>query len=277
MSDVQRHTIILLHGGPSFYGYMNSLRDLIDPQKYHVIDYAQRGTHEYPSHDPVTLSDHLQDLRDQVNTHTQGHYSIIGHSWGANLALLFAAQNPPNLCRIILLGTAPLSFEIEDLFTQQLDDRMDPQIQQQLEELDISLRRELERAESPIIDELFAQRIKLIEPLYHHNPITSTLMPPCSFKFSSFLETKGELWRLITAGEVPQILARIKVQVSLIHGELDIIPVDETFAFLKACIPQVTSTMLAQTGHFPWLEPQSAHACLEAIYRELSTSCDQSK
>ena len=105
---------------------------------------------------------------------------------GANLTLLCAAQTPPNLCRVILLETAHLNVESEDLFAQQLNARIDSETHQRLKELDALLRRELERNDSTIIDELFARRLNMIEPFYHYNPITSTLMPPCSFKFDSF-------------------------------------------------------------------------------------------
>ena len=96
-------------------------------------------------------------------------------------------------------------------------------------------------------------------------------MPPCSFKFSSFLETKGELWKLITAGEIPAILAQVKVPVSVLHGEFDVIPAIETLAFLKACIPQCNPTVLTHTGHFPWLEPQSVDSCMARIHLALSS------
>jgi len=249
---------------------MGSLGALIDPEKYQVIEYAQRGTRENPSPHPVTLHDHLQDLHDQVSLHASSNYSIIGHSWGANLALLFAAQDPPDLHQVILLGTAPLHQESEDLFAHQLTTRIDPETQKKLETLDAALHRELEQPDSPLIDDLFTQRITLIEPFYHHNPITSTLMPPYSFQFSSFLETKRELWELITAGEIPTILSQIKVPVSALHGEYDVIPAIETLAFLKACISQCTSTVLTHTGHFPWLEPQSAQACMARVHLALS-------
>ena len=74
---------------------------------------------------------------------------------------------------------------------------------------------------------------------------------------------------------MPTILARIKVQVSVIHGEFDVIPAIETFAFLKARIPQCASTKLTCTGYFPWLEHQSVRPCLERIHLELSTPCNQ--
>ena len=80
--------------GPSVYGYMGSLGDLLEPHKYHVIDYAQRGTQEYPSHDPFTLNNHLQDLHNQVTTHALRNYSIIGYSWGCQPHFTVRCANP---------------------------------------------------------------------------------------------------------------------------------------------------------------------------------------
>ena len=60
--------VILLHGGPSIYGYMQTLAEALP--SYRVLRYAQRGTVENPANGrPLTIADHLTDLDDIITEH----------------------------------------------------------------------------------------------------------------------------------------------------------------------------------------------------------------
>ena len=102
----------MLHGGPGFYGYMNSLGKRL-PQHQEATYFPQRGTLANPKPlDDLSLEAHLRDIDAQIGKFPHDRdICIIGHSWGANLALLYAAHNPGKLTKVVALAPAPLTME----------------------------------------------------------------------------------------------------------------------------------------------------------------------
>jgi pimeloyl-ACP methyl ester carboxylesterase len=80
--------VVLLHGGPSIYGYMWTLAKELPG--YRVLDYAQRGTVENPTRGrTVDLEGHIEDLHALITQHCGTTLPmLVGHSWGADLGLL---------------------------------------------------------------------------------------------------------------------------------------------------------------------------------------------
>lgn len=101
-------TIVFLHGGPG--GQLgNQLDNLSELARTHVlIGYTQRGA-EGSRADSTTLTveRHVADI-EQVRRHFGiGRLILLGHSWGGALAVLYAAQHPQNVERLILNGPMP--------------------------------------------------------------------------------------------------------------------------------------------------------------------------
>ena len=104
--------VIVLHGGPDFdHSYL--LPDL-DKLKdaFRLIYYDQRGrgrSAENVRPEEVTLASDLDDL-DRVRQHFRlGSVALLGHSWGAVLALEYALRHPTRVTHLILMNPAPIS------------------------------------------------------------------------------------------------------------------------------------------------------------------------
>lgn len=261
-----KDVVILVHGGPSLYGYMGTLgKELKD--SFRVVDYAQSGTFESPLSEKVSIDTHIYDLLALVNKYfAKGKVFIIGHSWGANVALLAAARNSKNIDKLILIGTAALDESISDKHGDTLNDRYTDSVKKELESIEIELNKELSVDER---NKVMQKKLALTSPFYHLDPETEKLIPESKWNFETFLQSIDSLWDLIDDGKIPSIIKDIKVPVVAYQGESDPIPYKDTFAYLSKHIPNIKTQMIEKSGHFPWLEPTSRDKFLSLLKEEL--------
>ena len=104
--------IIVLHGGPDFdQGYLLPDLDRL-ADTFRLIYYDQRGrgrSAENVSPEDVALASDLDDL-DKVRQYFRLEpAALLGHSWGAVLALEYALRHPGRVSRLILMNPAPAS------------------------------------------------------------------------------------------------------------------------------------------------------------------------
>ena len=104
--------IIVLHGGPDFdHGYLLPDLDRL-ADAFRLIYYDQRGRGRSADHvqpEDVTLASDIDDL-DKVRQHFQlQSAALLGHSWGAVLALEYALRHPTRVSHLILMNPAPAS------------------------------------------------------------------------------------------------------------------------------------------------------------------------
>jgi pimeloyl-ACP methyl ester carboxylesterase len=91
--------VFLLHGGPGAPGYLAPVAEALS-DSFHVIEPFQRGSGD----EPLTVATHVDDLRDAIDAMGEERPAIVGHSWGAMLALAFAATFPERAGPIVLIG-----------------------------------------------------------------------------------------------------------------------------------------------------------------------------
>ena len=104
--------IIVLHGGPDFdHSYLLPDLDRL-ANSYRLIYYDQRGRGRSADNvraEEVSLASDLDDL-DKVRLHFQlQSVALLGHSWGAVLALEYALRHPERVSHLILMNPAPAS------------------------------------------------------------------------------------------------------------------------------------------------------------------------
>lgn len=105
--------LIFLHGGPggSFSDEATQLRSKLADDGYDVYLYDQVGSGQ--SARLKNISDysperHRRDLEEIVKKITAEKVILIGHSWGAILALLYAAENQPKIEKLIVTCPGPI-------------------------------------------------------------------------------------------------------------------------------------------------------------------------
>ncbi|HUX14545.1 MAG TPA: alpha/beta hydrolase, partial [Spirochaetia bacterium] len=92
--------VVLLHGGPGAAGYMAPVaRGLVG--SFRILEPFQRGS----SGEPLSVARHVADLRQLIESRREDTLpAIVGHSWGAMLALAYAAEYPDSIAALVLIG-----------------------------------------------------------------------------------------------------------------------------------------------------------------------------
>ena len=264
------YPVVLLHGGPTFYGYMHTLKHFFAPHP--IIDFPQPGTKENPVVN-ADINHHFDEILNQIENVPNQRIGIVGHSWGANLACLFASRFPDRVQFVIAIGTAPFTESIEQRLQQNIDTRLSDTDRKKLSNIDKKIHVCIQEGKDEDMTYLFRQKSKTIQRTYVVNPENNHLIPDISVSLSGFQQSKEALWSLIKSNQIPTILSRIKSPVYAIHGLEDVIPCHHTLLFLSKHIPQLYSYTIANTGHFPWIESQSKQRfqeiIIEILHKEL--------
>lgn len=115
INDVQLHAesfgdasdplLVVLHGGPGAdYRSLLGLKALAD--HYQVVFYDQRGAglSQRVGVEELRLEDYLDELDGVVAHYSDGRpVTLIGHSWGAMLAVAYMGQAPEKIARAVLM------------------------------------------------------------------------------------------------------------------------------------------------------------------------------
>lgn len=260
-------TLILINGGPSLSNYMSTLGVQLS-DKYKIVEYFQKGTPENPTtnKDALTLKSHLSDLGNVVESNRGSQVVLIGHSWGASLALLFMSENPGTVTKAILIGSAPLSDEAAKKFGENIQLRLNDESKLKLQ----AIKSDFDQAKSDEERNLLMQkRLTIIGPAYHLEPETEENFSDLKWNYTSFVTSIDSLWDFIDKGNVPKALNKISDPVVAFHGVFDPIPMTETFKFLSHHIKGFKAIEVKKSGHFPWLEKDPKEAFVRDLLNEL--------
>src|SRR5919197_1279568 len=101
--------LIMVHGGPGLGHYylrpgMDALAD-----RFRLVYYDQRGTGRTEVGDPdrITLGGGVEDLLAVIDGLGIERASLVGHSFGADLAALFASRHPTRVGSLVLANPGP--------------------------------------------------------------------------------------------------------------------------------------------------------------------------
>ena len=95
--------LLLLSGGPGCCDYLGPVAQLLD-QAYRVIRFEQRGCGRSPADGQYDLTTAVEDIE-----RVRRHYGVErwiagGHSWGANLALVYAMTYPERVQALVYIA-----------------------------------------------------------------------------------------------------------------------------------------------------------------------------
>ena len=261
---IKTKAILMLHGGPGFYGYMHTLGDQL-PKHHQVTYFAQRGSLANPKpYTELTLDAHMKDIDDIVlGLPNEQKLCLMGHSWGANLALLYAALHPDKIHKVVIFCPAPLTLESAQKFEANLISQMAEASQKRFADLKQAMLEALQKDDPEgKLNSLANERFNLALPFYHFHPAAREKIVPIPVDFRSFIASQDALWQEISSGSIPECLTRVKAPVLLIQGAEDPIPYQEIADYLREHLAKLTLEVHSHCGHFPWLEPAAKEASI---------------
>jgi proline iminopeptidase len=95
--------ILLSNGGPGCCDYLAPVAELFPPG-IQVIRWEQRGCGRSTGSPPYTIDACLQDMEAIRRHYRIEPWIVAGHSWGADLALIYALQYPQNTLGLICIA-----------------------------------------------------------------------------------------------------------------------------------------------------------------------------
>jgi pimeloyl-ACP methyl ester carboxylesterase len=245
-SDDAGPPALLLHGGPSLSEYLESLAAEL-AGVVTTARYQQRGLAPSLVEGPHDVETHVADAIAVLDALGWQRAWLIGHSWGAHLAMHVAVAHPDRALGMVLLdglgaagdgGMAALG----------------PNLTSRLSDADRARGDELEarddRGEATEAERV--EQMSLVWPYYFGEPAAAPPMP--AFRFSIFgTETWGSIVDHFERRTLERGLPALKLPVLITHGDRSPIPV-ATAEDTAALMPGARLLVHPGRGHWPWLE-----------------------
>ena len=235
--------VFVLHGGPAAVGSAAPIaKELSD--SFRVVEPWQRASGK----EPLTVARHVEDLNSLIaNQRHDSHPALVGHSWGAMLALCYAAVYPDSLGAIVLVGCGTFDPPSRDRMKEILASRTTDALRERLAQVALS---------DAAPGTQFIRRHKLTRNrmVYDHAepwPAKEEFVP---FDARAHDESWQDMMRLQADGTYPRAFSAVKSPVLMLHGDYDPHPGTMIRDNLEPLIPQLEYQELKQCGHSPWRE-----------------------
>jgi proline iminopeptidase len=265
--------IVVVHGGPDFdHEYLLPDMDRL-ADSFRLIYYDQRGrgrSFSRQSPGDVDLASEIDDLDAIRGSFGFGTVALLGHSWGALLAMEYATCLPHRVSHLILMNTAPASHvgmlgfreDLRRQRTPEQSDRMsavrsDPRYQAG----DVAIDLDYYRIHFGSAVRRPDQLDRVIGRL--RSAFTSEgIVAARAIEDRLYAQTwDAEDYNLIAR------LGRLYIPTLVLHGDHDLVPIEAAREVADA-IPGARVVVLADCGHFAYLEqPDRVRAAVAAIMR----------
>ncbi len=264
--------ILVLHGGPDFdCRYLLPDFDRL-ADGYRLLYYDQRGrgrSADGVRPEDVSLASDVADL-DRVREHFRlDAATVLGHSWGAVLALEYAIRHPERVSRLILMNPAPVSAADFQLFRKERAARLG----KDLERLNAIRATAAFQAGDP--DAVAAYYRIHFKPALARAADLERLMAVFAPTFTAegVLKARAvedrlmkDTWLTESYDLLPR-LAALKMPALVIGGDHDFIPA-AAVEHIAHALPNARLVTLTQCGHFPYLEcPEKLRPAIDAFFR----------
>jgi len=245
MIEVREHgtdgpRVIALHGGPGAPGSIAPVaRGLADG--FRVLEPLQRAA----GVEPLTVATHVADLHEVIlDRWEDGPPALVGSSWGAMLALAYAAEHPDRAGPIALIGCGTFDTAARGKFQETIRERMSEESRARLTTID---------EDNPDPAERMKVLGELILPVFAFDPIPEEGSKD-AFDAKGNVETWADMIRLQEEGLYPAAFSAITTPVIMLHGDYDPHPGPMIRDRLRPALPQLAYREFARCGHDPWVE-----------------------
>jgi pimeloyl-ACP methyl ester carboxylesterase len=187
--------MIVLHGGPGAAGHMAPVaRGLAS--SYRVVEPFQRGS----GRERLTVARHVADLHEVINFYAgRCHPALLGASWGAMLALAYAATHPGLTGPLILVGCGTFDLPARAQLQTNIAERMNDEI-----------RARVKCADQLDQDDRLKASVEATTPIYSYDVFASPHEED-HVDARAHHETWDDMVRLQAEGIYPAAFAAIKV------------------------------------------------------------------
>lgn len=243
------YKIVLVHGGPGAIGSLKGLAQEINERlQVGVVEALQSK---------YSIEELIEELYSQIQDNCNGKLSLLGHSWGAWLAVFFAEKYPELIERLILIGSGPLV----DKYVPEISAR---RFQNLSEEDGVIFQRVIDNQAT---DADMEKIPKILDKSDNYCLVDRGKHRADKVDSEMYNKVWNEAARLRTNGELLTAFQKIKGKIYLIQGDSDPHPAKGvTMPLLENGIP-CEAYILAKCGHNPFMEKYARDEFYDILFR----------
>lgn len=252
-------TIVLVHGGPGFTS--DYLADDMGrlARRHRVFAYDQRGIGRstlVTDSTALAAQRYVEDL-EAIRRHLGvEQLTLLGHSWGAAPAAMYAMQHPQRVRRMILVGTIPFRrSELTTAFQRMAAGRDSATLHRMAE---LSRARRADPADLRACDEYYRL---WFTPFFANGRAPKAMKGNVCAGSRESLRNKPNVDRYTFASlgdwDWSAELRKVIAPTLIIQGTLDPLPLESARSW-AAAIPDARLLELPGIGHFPYAESPTA-------------------
>ena len=264
--------IVVLHGGPDFdHHYLLPELDQL-ANSFRLIYYDQRGRGKSAANiqpEEISLLSEIHDL-ETLRQHFQlASVAVLGHSWGALLALEYAIRHPRRVSHLVLMNAVPASHADYLLLRQELSRKRAAGDVEAMKAIAASAKYEEGDLEADADYYRIHFRATIRQPELLERVVRSLRR---SSTKDGILKARAiearlmnETWLSSEFDQFPKLEA-IHIPALILYGDHDFIPGDIS-AHIAQAIPGARRVTLHNCGHFPYLEcPDQLRETVEVFF-----------
>lgn len=249
------YRITVVHGGPGADGAMAPVaREL--SKTVGVLEPIQTET---------TVQGQIDELAAELADATPP-VTLIGHSWGAWLGGLVAAEYPELVRKLVLVGAPPFEASFVPEILERRESRLtEPEREEFRTALDV-LEGDADGDEQRAMDVLGS----LVDTTDSYDPMA---------EHAATSERRDDIYRAVwpeaadmrERGDLLERFGEISCPVVAIHGDVDPHPAAGVREPLREILDEFRFVSLERCGHRPWIETHARESFYETLRDELET------
>jgi pimeloyl-ACP methyl ester carboxylesterase len=247
------YSVATVHGGPGAPGGMAYVAEKLS-EKFGVIE---------PFQTSLTVRGQIEELHSVINETCNPPVVMIGHSWGAWLAFMLAAEFPYDVSKLILVSAGPFehSFDVTTVRLSRLEDAEQKELLNLMNLMNDS-------SGSHLDSRTFRRFAELTSKADSFDPVETE---ESNFDFQP--EIYRSIWPeaeiLRKNGILLKLGERIRCPVIAIHGDYDPHPAEGVKVPLEKVLKDFKFILLKDCGHYPWKEKMASEHFFRILHAEL--------
>lgn len=257
--------LVVIHGGPDFdHTYLLPDFDRLSAA-YRLVYYDQRGRGRWRGRldlDTIKIETYVADLEGLRRHLDLDSMAVVGHSWGAIVALHYALRHPERVSHVALINSAPASHEdMLRMRTQRL--RRNSMHKDRLTELMPGYARGDPEAVAEYYRIDFGTTFRRIEDVQRLKLEWSRKDIESGRAIEKRL-SQGLIWS--EGYSLLPALAAVRAPTLVIHGDYDFIPIECAEHIVEA-IPGARLAVIPDSGHFSYIDaPDQVRHALDRFF-----------
>ena len=248
------YSTAVIHGGPGASGEMASVARELS---------ALCGIIE-PLQTKSSILGQVVELHEQLSRNAALPVTLAGFSWGAWLSVIYAAEQPAMVKKLVLISSGPF----EQSYASSIQaERMKRLGKKEISEIEF-LMDALENPAARNKDKIFTRIGEIMSRTDTYRPLDGE-GGKTEINNGIYKSVWKEAEDLRKTGRLMEYVKRIKCPVTAIHGDFDPHPAAGVEKPLSKALKNFKFTLLKNCGHTPWLEKLARNEFYEILKKEL--------